>query len=844
MKLLNKLTYKNLILNKKRSIVTIIGIILSVALITAVSSMVSSFKESMINYEKTRKGDYHISFNNVPLEDLKYFDNNNNRSIESYYVTNGIGYAKLDGVKTKYKPYAYIIEMDKNAFKNTRLQLISGELPKNDTEIVIPRHLKTNGRLTLEIGETITLNVGDRISEGYTLNQSNPFNNETEEEIVNTTPKTYKIVGIVERPSFEYYTAPGYTFVTFKSNSVSGTYDIYARYTKDALKDYQKTTMNIVGDLENPKYSFGINGHLIELETFSFNDDTMKVIINLAIVVIIIVIFTSVFCIKNSFNISITEKIKQYGMLASIGATSKQIKKNVYYEAFLLSIIGIPLGVLSGILASFILIKVVNALIGNFMVIEGFLIFRVSILAIIFSIILSIITIFLSSRKAAKIASKTSPITAIRNSGSIKINPRKLKTPKLIKKLFGIGGVISYKNIKRNKKKYRTTVISIVLCVAVYVALSYFINMAFNVVKMELGEYTYNLNVYIFKDALSNYDQIENITKLEGIKDYSVIRTSMLETNLKYTNDAVKYNSYDSNEAKNKTLTVLSVGEKEYKKYIDKLNLDYEKVKNKGILINNNIINIIEDDETKKVSYSIFDIKSGGIINSKIMIEETEKDFDIEIAKVTDIRPMGYENYHNDAILIVSDEVMDTLPKRDQISIFINCDNPDTLQDEITKMLANFDNYSIENIDSTFKSMNNIYLIVAIFLYGFIIVIALIGVTNIFNTITTNIELRRSEFAMLKSIGMTNHEFNRMIFLESFFYCIKSLLIGLPIGIAISYVIYKVLIGEIEFNYVLPYKGIIISISVVFILIFTLMKYSVNKVKNNNIIETIRNENI
>lgn len=842
MKLLNKLTYKNLILNKKRSIVTIIGIILSVALITAVSSMVSSFKESMINYEKTRKGDYHISFNNVPLEDLKYFDNN--RSIESYYVTNGIGYAKLDGVKNKFKPYAYIIEMDKNAFKNTRLQLISGELPKNDTEIVIPRHLKTNGRLTLEIGETITLNVGDRVSEGYTLNQSNPFNEENSEEIVNTTPKTYKIVGIVERPSFEYYTAPGYTFVTFKSNSVNGTYDIYARYTKDALKDYQKTTQNIVGDLENPKYSFGINEHLIELETFSFNDDTMKVIINLAIVVIIIVIFTSVFCIKNSFNISITEKIKQYGMLASVGATSKQIKKNVYYEAFLLSIIGIPLGILSGILASFILIKVVNALIGNSMVIEGFLIFRVSILAIIFSIILSIITIFLSSRKASKIASKTSPITAIRNSCSIKINPKKLKTPKLIKKLFGIGGVISYKNIKRNKKKYRTTVISIILCVAVYVALSYFINMAFNVVKMEFGEYTYNLNVYIFKDALSNYDQIENITKLEGIKDYSVIRTSMLEANLKYTNDAVKYNSYDGNEAKNKTLAVLSVGEKEYKKYVDKLNLDYEKVKNKGILINNDIIKIIEDDEAKKVSYSIFDIKIGDIINSKIMIEETEKDFDIEIAKVTDIRPMGYENYYNDAILIVSDEVMDTLPKRDQISIFINCDNPDTLQDEITKMLANFDNYSIANIDSTFKSMNNIYLIVAIFLYGFIIVIALIGVTNIFNTITTNIELRKSEFAMLKSIGMTNHEFNRMIFLESFFYCIKSLLIGLPIGIAISYVIYKVLIGEIEFNYVLPYKGIIISISVVFILIFTLMKYSVNKVKNNNIIETIRNENI
>ena len=140
--------------------------------------------------------------------------------------------------------------------------------------------------------------------------------------------------------------------------------------------------------------------------------------------------------------------------------------------------------------------------------------------------------------------------------------------------------------------------------------------------------------------------------------------------------------------------------------------------------------------------------------------------------------------------------------------------------------------------------MNDLYLIIAIFLYGFIIVIALIGVTNIFNTITTNIELRKGEFAMLKSVGMTNHEFNRMIFLESFFYCIKSLLIGLPIGIIISYTIYNVLIGQMELKYVLPYKGIIISICVVFVLIFTLMKYSVSKTKSNNIIETIRNENI
>ena len=184
MKLLNKLTYKNLILNKKRSIVTIMGIIRSVALITAVSSMVSSFRESMINYEKTREGDYHIRLDKVPVEDFKYLDNN--RNIESYYVTSGIGYAKLDDVKNEYKPYAYVMEMNMTAFQNTRLQLVSGEFPKSDSEIVIPRHLKTNGRVNFEIGDTITLEIGDRVSEGYTLNQSNPFSKETPEEIINT----------------------------------------------------------------------------------------------------------------------------------------------------------------------------------------------------------------------------------------------------------------------------------------------------------------------------------------------------------------------------------------------------------------------------------------------------------------------------------------------------------------------------------------------------------------------------------------------------------------------------------------------------------------------------------
>ena len=208
-----------------------------------------------------------------------------------------------------------------------------------------------------------------------------------------------------------------------------------------------------------------MNGYLISLETMSLKNSTMKVLYILSTIVIIIIIVSSVFCIKNSFDISIAEKTKQYGMFRSIGATSKQIKKNVLYEAFILGIIGIPLGILCGLLASWILIKVCNYYLYG--TLNGItLVFNTSLISILISILLGSITIYFSALKSARRASKLSPMVAIRNSEDIKIKSKKLRTPKYIKSLFGVGGVISYKNLKRNKKKYRTTVISIVISVS------------------------------------------------------------------------------------------------------------------------------------------------------------------------------------------------------------------------------------------------------------------------------------------------------------------------------------------------------------------------------------------
>ena len=861
MNILKNITYKNLQLNKRRNIVTIIGIILSVALITALSSLVVSFKESIINLEKHINGDFHYSFDGVQSNDLSIFENN--RSIENFYKVGTLGYAKIN-TENEYKPYAYVITMDKNDFNSVGINLTDGELPENDNEIIIPRHLRNNGKVDLKVGDTITLEVGSRMSEGYALGQNNSYEETNNETIENTVSVTYKVVGIFERPStsLEPFSSPGYTFITTNASGVKN-YTVFARYTKDGLKNQYKVTAGILGvdasllkknilefnykevyekEPEKSKYTFDVNRYLIMLETNAYGDSSMKALLVLSTIVTVIIIVTSVYCIKNSFNISITEKTKEYGILKSVGATTSQIKKSVYYEAFLLGSVGIPIGVISGVFASFILIHVVNFFIRSMFVGNEYLIFKISYLSILISIILSIVTIFMSSKKGAKIASKTSPMVLIRGNNDILVNSKKLKTPKYINKLFGIGGVVSYKNIKRNKKKYRTTIVSIVMSVSVYIALSYFVNTAFDVVKMVKGDYTYNLVYTSYtKDYNLNYNNVLNFSKHDTVKKYSVVRTSTITGNFKASKDFKKYNAYLSEEKPIlNSVTFISVGKEEYLRYISKLGLNYNSVKDKGILIDNNI-----GYDTKKkleVSYNMTDNKKGDIINFTSMKED--ETFDMELASVTNIRPFGYENNYGSLVMVVSDEYMEKLDKLESVSLYVESKDPDKLQSDIDKMCKDTEGCYVNNVDATVKQMKSIYTVIAIFLYGFIIVISLIGITNIFNTITTNMTLRKREFATLKSIGMTSNEFNRMIFLESFFYIFKSLLIGIPIGVLLSYLIFKGFTNQVLFSYKVPFKGIIVSIAIVCLLIVWLNNYSSKKANKGNVIETIRNENI
>lgn len=864
MNVLNKLTIKSLSLNKKRTIVTIIGITLSVALICAISTFIASFQHSLVNMTKKTDGNYHILLQNVSAEEQPYILQN--AKVEQCFLSQDIGYAKLEGSKNQTKPYLFMTSMSDKALQQMGIKLTEGRFPTNGNEVVVPDHILRNGGVTLNVGDTLTLDIGKRWSEGEEASQdvANYEYDRTaqkevikEEEIVPEFTKQYTIVGIIERPKFESYDAPGYTVITrLEDNNVQGDCNIAVllKNPKDAYT-FPKTLSDATKVNFEEKASY--NDELLQFQGVMKNNSTMGTILVLAIIVIGIIVFTSIFVIKNSFSISITERLRQYGMLSSIGATSKQIKKNVLFEGFILGVIAIPLGIFVGIVAIAIVIAIVNVILGD--MITGFSLgLVISLPAILVSIVISAVTIWISSLIPAVKASRISPLTAIRENNDIKMKSKKLKSPKWFKKIFGIEGEIASKNLKRSRKKYRTTIFSIFLSIVMFISISTFIEYGFKTMNLFYQKSDYNLSVYYYGLGWDGREKAADlnskITKLDGISSYSINKMAYTYAeNGLYQSDATKeYLQKLEGRSSDLTLRIYAVNEEEYQRYVQKIGGNMEDLKDKAILIDHAMLYGGNESEgeakNKRTEINVTNLEEGSNIHLKTVLDEDRnnvKELDIKVGKRTKELPMGvnYEmGFSNDCTIIIPENVMNQL-YYEYSGIYINASNPDALEQEILK-IGGIDKSRVSNTNTIMKENNAMVLVLSIFLYGFIAVISVIGITNIFNTITTNMALRNKEFAVLKSIGMTDKEFRKMINYESILYGLKSLLFGIPVGVGLSYLIYRAMTDVVDYGYIWPIGAIIISVIFVFAIVFITMQYSVAKSKKQNIIDTIRNENI
>lgn len=865
MNIVNKLTVRHLLQNKRRTLVTIIGVIISVAMVTAVATLGVSFMDLMQRQSIATDGEWHVLYknvNNTQLEAIK-----NDEATKKVVISRDRGYALLDGGQNESKPYLFIKEYNAQGFKQFPIELSSGRLPKANNEVVLSEHIATNAKVEHKIGDHLTLDVGERTMDGdvgNVLGQAEPLQTEdgkTSESVSNKTTVNYTIVGFIKRPTWEPTWAPGYTMISYLDESMIGANDpvnatVVLKKVQNSMFDHAKRLAK-KNKIEPPQF----NGNLLRYYGVINNDNLHSTLYSLSAIIMAVIIIGSVSLIYNAFAISVSERSRHLGMLASVGATKRQKRNSVFFEGMIIGLISTPIGMIGGLVGIGITFWAINSIIQGALGMTEKLTVAVTPLSLLIACAVSIVTIFISTYLPAIRASRISAIDAIRQTTEVKLTGKAVKTSKFVRKLFGIEAEIGLKNLKRNKRKYQATVFSLVISIVLFLAVSFFTDNLKKSLVLSQDGISYDISVSM-GDKVTEADKrlLNSFSSLKGVTEYSLVKELTMSTWIneasiadelkkmvnqgKGTLEDGKYSYY---------VKIHSLNEQNLKAYAKAVGTDYDKLTTKEHLAGIVIDTIpYEDMEAGKyVETKTIHTKIGHTIDLTYTDPETEKEVHsnpVKIAGLTDQFPLGVLPAGIGGLnIIVSEQVMNQLVNekmndRTQTLIYLKSKDPMKTQQEIEEIKDN--KMYVQNLYQGRQQEEQMIMLMSVFTYGFIALITLISIANIFNTISTSISLRKREFAMLKSVGMTPKGFNKMINYESIFYGIKSLLYGLPISIAVMFLIHKALMNSFRYGFTLPWMSMIYVIAAVFIIVTSAMLYSSAKVKKENIIDALKQENI
>ena len=908
MNVFNNVTLESLEKNRTRTIVTIIGIMLSAAMICASTTLVSSMRNFVLRCAIHIDGDWYGAVYDAAYKD--YEDIRDSDRVSSAAYAQVLGYAKIDSANER-KPYLYVLGGDvaSGYFKTMPVHLILGTLPKDSTEIILPEHLTSNGKVNYKLGDTVTLDVGDRTLDGRRLGQDTPvytYDSETQvdvmsgERLKNTEPRTYTVVGIYERPTFEDYSAPGYTALTAadtKSADQAPIHCYFKLHKPAGVYDFMKE----MGYTQEYRYAYNTKV-LLYSGTAPF-DSFLTAFYSLAAIIIALIVFGSVSLIYNAFSISVSERTRQFGLLSSVGATRKQLRRMVLFEALAVSIVGIPLGILVGIGG----IGITLLLIGD----KFFSIVRVDIpmrlcvswQAVVIAAVIALVTVLISAWIPSKRATRVSAVEAIRQSMDIKVSGRPVRTSKLAYKLFGLPGVLAGKHYKRNRKKYRTTVVSLFMSIVLFVSAAAFTDYMMESAEGGLASDQFDLIYAAESDASAAMTPdalLELLFSEPNVTGGTYTKKQFLQGDIsrEYVTAmfADRFSSFgtESEDAAPKELGISGylyfVADAEFNRLLEKYNLKeadyYDRDKPLGIALDRNI----ELDRRLEKYVTLDTLQGDGCVIEGLYYVEIDgyyrKDSRIDENGNKVVLYQNRDN-ENDIIELPYEESFAKYTLRSEKTIeeapffvsrstpvAINMIYPYSMLESVipeaalnqfrnTEYFLTSSNHtaSFENLATVLtenglssrqlfdyaanaETNRNVVTIIRVFAYGFIVLISLIAVANVFNTISTNISLRRREFAMLKSVGMTQKGFRRMMNYECLLYGSKALLLGLPVSCGITYLIYRAVTTAYETSFHLPWAAIGIAVLSVFLVVFATMMYSMSKVKKDNPIDALKNENL
>lgn len=728
MNVFHKIALQDLKQNKSRTFVTIIGVILSTALITAITTFAVSLQNYVINGAIKKYSDWHIAFTDVPSSFVQ--EQVRDKRVDRVVFYENIGYAMLDGGVNEYKPYLFIAGLDQECLDALPVNLLSGRLPESSGEVIVPAHVASNGGVKFSIGDTLVLDVGQRSPDGQSLNaqhtntdgdntanqqalnQHDPYRTGDlgGETLIPTGEKTYTVVGFYQRPAFEERFAPGYTLITAAEDTLSA-HSLTAFVTLKEpyqLRSYREDVKG--GDSM-------LNDNVLRF--MGLSDDTLfnTLLYSTGGILVLLIMIGSIFMIYNAFNISLNERTHQFGIFLSVGATEKQLRSSVLFEGICIGAAGIPLGMLLALPGIQLILTIVEKNFRNILYSDVPLSLVISPVILVGAVVISMVTILISAYLPAKKAARTPVMECIRQTGEIKVGEKDVKISKLTERIYELEGVLALKNFKRNKGRYRSIVLSLTFSVVLFVSCSAF-------------------GLYMQMEAAGTIVDVDYDLSFSA-KDMEEEEFFMLYDNLKNV-DGVYESSWHT----------------------------------------------VDSDET---------------LMWEIIFRST------------------------------------------------NPGQSKTQMKEIIEGAGIVSGYSLENYHELLEQNRNLLFIVNLFTVVFSGMIALIAVANVFNTISTNIRQRKRELAMIRSIGMSDRDFNKMMGFECIFYGMQTLVISLPLSVIFSFLIYHGIaggrIGGAEgFTFILPLSSIAVSLCGVFLVIFIATLYTVSRIKKENIIDALRDD--
>ena len=906
MSVLGTYTLRTLKKNPVRTVVTMVGIALATALIFAVITSALSLYTYLIDVETTRSGTYNGVVDGITAEQLQQLEEapgvtavasvqlegyalvNEANSLTPYIVIEGLVPHASDGLDAM-----------------AAFEVTEGCLPQTTGEILLPATLKRSGVLDVAIGDTVTFDVGTRVDDsGTPLYTSDPAASseswELTERLVDTAPRAFTVCGFYgdSNPLFwvdEYGGSvaglPAFTMATPLSEAPQGA--VYQAWVN--VSDPGVTGSILAQAFAPDTVSMRVNSYMNRMTSFNLSVGGYRTVFGFMVLVLGVVIISSLLLVRTSFSISVSERTRQFGLLSSVGATRRQLRGMVMREALGLSLIAIPVGLLIGYAGTAVVLEICRGLVADWSASildtsssRAVLHVVVAPVAVVGSVLLGLATTLVSAWGPARRAGRMSAIDAIRSSADVRIPAGVRRSGRLAQKVFGVEGAIAAKSFRRAKKPRRATIAALVtgtVLVATASLLGAYVTEVLTTAKPEV-ERTYDLQ-YWFSDAnisgangqkATPQEVVDQLMASDGITEAA--SGVQLVTSSQTTGpgiDGVYTEMFIERFADRLNMTVLFVDDSDFCGWLEEQGIDptpYLDPRDPRAVAVNSMDGIEDDRYVRFEPFTGMPFEFVGVTEVSVQSDlgdaaspyPAEENNDggfvaawhsvsFEVDRFVNQGPWWLGTPSAPVFLLplsAMKAVDPTLVSDDSQAyynrfweVWVRSDDPAATEQVMRSRLQalGLSSSRLYNLTTSSAGLVSLFNTAQVFIWAFAVIVTLIAVTSAFNTMVTSVGLRRREFAVLRSVGLTKRGLYKMLACECFMYSLRVLLWAIPASCLISLGLWYASSATVSgMAYRIPWMVLAAALGA-FVVVCAATAYAARSVDATSPVQALRSEN-